>query len=633
MTTAGAVPTTRCRVCETEVPAGAFCGACGAQLSAERGDGRGRLRLRAYAAAPAEHVLRVSVASSIFPHLPHRSRTPFRVGWAILLVILIAFALLRWQAPLIAASSLGLTTLFVLYLYEADVFADLPRRLLLVTAALGIGLGVGWALMTGPFVAGSFDVALSGPVATGPTILADLAVPLGGALLMLVPAAVARALQPPTQESLDGFVMGSWGAIVFTAAATLALLAPQLATGPITPDQPLTSLLAQAGIRGVAMPLIAAAAGGLFGVALWFTRPRDGAQRWPAARLPLALAVVLAVYAALSLTQVAPFPDEVQLGLHLAVMGLAVVALRFGLHAALLYESHGDPSPGEPLLCPHCEHVIPDMPFCPNCGVASRASSRSSRSARRRARPEAGGADAEGVAPPGYALPAATYAVEPMRHTSHRRLLLTFGAGVAVAAAAAVAISVLVTPVAPRYVCPPDCGRPPIGQRVEINPRFTAGNGDFSVTYPGTSKAYRAKLAPNGVVLDFVAGDTGTLELFGEPASDRTPRQVADELIKSRYPDASTAYEIPNAMVGYQLGYGVVADDYPQDASGRYTQLRILVMVAVKNGLALIASAVGRYHEFSPDFGTGHPSGANLQLAMDMAKYVNSFSWRGDPER
>ena len=84
----------RCPVCQTDVPAGAFCGTCGAQLSAHRGDGRGRLRLGAYAAAPGEHVLRLSAASSLFPHLPHRSRTPFRVALAVLSLALVAFALL-----------------------------------------------------------------------------------------------------------------------------------------------------------------------------------------------------------------------------------------------------------------------------------------------------------------------------------------------------------------------------------------------------------------------------------------------------------------------------------------------------------------------------------------------------------
>jgi hypothetical protein len=168
---------------------------------------------------------------------------------------------------------------------------------------------------------------------------------------------------------------------------------------------------------------------------------------------------------------------------------------------------------------------------------------------------------------------------------------------------------------------------------VAINPRFTAADGSFSVSYPGPGTAYRATLDPDGVTLDFVAGDTGTVELFGEPANGRTPRAIAEELIDRSYPDATVDYEIPNAAVGYQPGYGVFADDYPQDSTGTYTRLRIMVMVAVKNDLALVASAVGPYHEFSPSFGIGHPSGANLQLAMDIGKYVNSFRWRGDPPR
>ncbi len=234
---------------------------------------------------------------------------------------------------------------------------------------------------------------------------------------------------------------------------------------------------------------------------------------------------------------------------------------------------------------------------------------------------------------PGYSLPAASYTAPPLRHTRSHRLLILLGGGLTVVIAAVVVVSLLVTPAKPRYVCPPDCGRPPIGTPVESNPRFTAGNGEFSVQYPGPGTAYEATLNPNGVVLKFVAGDTGTLQLFGEPANDRTPRQIADDLIGDKYPDATKAYEIPNALVGYQPGYGEVADDYPQDSASSYTRLRLLVMVAVKNGLALIAAAVGPYHQFSPNFGSGHPSGANLQIALDMGKYVNSFAWRGDPPR
>ena len=97
------------------------------------------------------------------------------------------------------------------------------------------------------------------------------------------------------------------------------------------------------------------------------------------------------------------------------------------------------------------------------------------------------------------------------------------------------------------------------------------------------------------------------------------------------YRTAQTAYQIPNAMVGYQPGYGAVFDDYPQDSSGQFTRLRLVALCAVKNDYALIAAASGPYHEFTPDYGTGHPSGANLALALDMGKYINSFRWHSEP--
>ena len=58
-------------------------------------------------------------------------------------------------------------------------------------------------------------------------------------------------------------------------------------------------------------------------------------------------------------------------------------------------------------------------------------------------------------------------------------------------------------------------------------------------------------------------------------------------MISRTFPDARTAYKIPNAMVGYQPGYGEAADCWPQGANSSYMKMRVLVMVAVKNDLAL----------------------------------------------
>ncbi|WP_102142262.1 zinc ribbon domain-containing protein [Mycobacterium hubeiense] len=385
------VPTMECRVCQTDVPAGTFCGLCGAFLTPQRGNGPDWLRIRAFGAAPGEHLLRLSVTSSLFPQLPQRSRSTFLVGLLVLLATLGVFTLLRLPAALIATAALGLPLLFLIYLQESDAFRDFPRRVLALTAALGVGLGVGWVLLTGTDFADSYDIPLGDQISEVHLFQHGLGVPIGGLILMLVPTLVVRLLRSPDRETLDGFVIGALGALTFTAAATLARLAPQLSAGMVDRARPMAGIMVEAGIRGVAVPLTAAAAGGLIGAALWFSRPPSKAHQHPGyVRIALALfgLAVLAIYAGLGLVDVARVPQMLQLAIHLAVALFALLMLRVGLHLALLHEEHDEIHADEPLLCPHCGHVVPDMAFCPACGVATRASSRSSRAARRQTRPQ-----------------------------------------------------------------------------------------------------------------------------------------------------------------------------------------------------------------------------------------------------
>ncbi|MDH6196952.1 hypothetical protein M2272_003605 [Mycobacterium frederiksbergense] len=603
------VPAVECRVCRTDVPAGAFCGRCGAHLDPQL-TGPGGLRTRAYCAGRDGHLFRPLVVSSLFPQLPQQSRAPFRLGVGVLLVAVAACALLRLPAGMIAIAAFGLPLLFVTYLRESDAFHDLSARTLLLTVVLGAGLGVGWALATGTAVAREYDIPMGHGMPQFQIIRDGLGVPLGAMLLMIMPVAVIRLLGPRTRESLEGFVIGALGALAFITAATLIRLAPQVNDGMVDHDRPLSGLLVQAGIQAVAVPLTAAATGGLIGAAMWFTRPAENVHQHPnrlRAALALAAVTVIGCYAVVGLIDVAPISEGLVLTVHLMVMALAVLALRAGLHLTLLHEEHDEIRAGATLMCPHCDRVVPDMAFCPNCGVAARASSRSSRAARRAGR--------------------------PVRRTGYRRLLGTWGVGVTLLAAALVGVSALISSPAARYVCPPDCGSPPTSEPIATNPRFTAPDGAFSVSYPVTGAAYAVTTADDGVTADFLAGDGGTMQLLGRPAAGQTPKEIATALVEDTYPDADIDYEIPNAMVGYQPGYGMVLDSWPQNATGDYMRLRVVILAAVKNDLALIAIATGPYREYGPDFSSGKPSGADLALALDMGKYVNSFRWRGDPPR
>ncbi|KUI35799.1 hypothetical protein AU197_18245 [Mycobacterium sp. IS-1590] len=386
------VPTAECRVCKTDVPAGEYCGLCGCHLTPRPWEGPDWLRPRDFSAAPNEHLLQVSVASSLFPHLPGRSRAAFRIGLLVLVAALIGFTLLRLPAAVVTVAALGLPLLFVLYLRESDAFRDFPVGTLVLTVVLAVGLAVGWALLTGAMFAKSYGVALGSAIVGTRMLSMGIVVPLGGVVLMLLPAVLIRVARPSSREALDGFMIGTLAALSFSAAATLTRLAPQFGTGVVS-KRPMESLLVEAGIRGLAAPLIAAAAGGLIGAALWFTRPPSKRDQRPGVVRAMLIgfaAAVLIVYLALGLIDVARFPQMLMLVLYLMLAAVALLVLRIGLHLALLHEAHDEIRAEEPLLCPHCGHVVPDMAFCPACGVATRASSRSSRRTRRESRPVRG---------------------------------------------------------------------------------------------------------------------------------------------------------------------------------------------------------------------------------------------------
>jgi hypothetical protein len=632
-------------VCHSDVPSGAFCGYCGAHLYQLPGNGPDRLRSDAYTAEPAEQLVRLSLITTLFPHLLPRSRRAFRGTLGLLIIALVVLAMLRWQPALIAVSVSGLPVLFVAYLLQTGARRDLGLRVMALTSLTGVALGAGWALLTGPLLAGSY-LSVLGPGPGGARLIAQgLSIPVIGAVLMVAPAVLARIFRPGGRESLDGYAIGALAALFYTAAAIAVRVAPQVSNGLVAHHKPVSVLLMQAGVQGLAMPLTAAAAGGMTGVALWFNR-RGEARRAPLrGAVIVAVLVVILVYGVLGVVDVMSLTPPVQLGLHLLVAAIALVSLRIGVHSALLHEQP-DTAHGEAVLCFHCRHVVPGMAFCPNCGAATRAASRTARGARR-AVAEASTEGSPTGSFPGYGVPPGSYSAPLPRPASSARLILGTAAVVAVAVAAVSAVSVKTTPALVRYACPPDCGRPPIGPpvggepgqapaaeppastppnvpRVAVNtyPRFTSKDGAFSVAYLPAADITKKD---DGITLTFDRFE-GEIRLFGTPANNRTPRQVVEQYIQKNYRTAQTAYQIPNAMVGYEPGYGEVDDFSVENPNAESTRGRLLVMTAVKNGLALVAVAEGPMIRFTPRT-SGHPSAVNMMIAQLMGNSVNSFTW------
>ena len=156
----------------------------------------------------------------------------------------------------------------------------------------------------------------------------------------------------------------------------------------------------------------------------------------------------------------------------------------------------------------------------------------------------------------GFAVPVADY----LAPTIWPRFswLLTAGAVVMSAAVVVAGLDLWLTPKIAHYMCPPDCGRPPTGTPVMALPRFTAPG--FSVAHPRPVRPTRSPPRRPGSPRPATGGDGGVMQLFSEPANGRSPRDIVKAAIRRTHPNAKVDYEIPNAMVGYQPGYGEVAD-------------------------------------------------------------------------
>ena len=125
-------PLVTCPHCGMTVPAGNFCGHCGAHLPSAS-----TTRRHAFAAVPAERVARLSIVSTLFPHLPHRRGGAFR--WALLAgsTAVVILAALHLFAPATIFAVFMLPVLYLLYLYEVEVYESEPWLLIGATMVAG----------------------------------------------------------------------------------------------------------------------------------------------------------------------------------------------------------------------------------------------------------------------------------------------------------------------------------------------------------------------------------------------------------------------------------------------------------------------------------------------------------------
>jgi ribosomal protein L32 len=357
-------PLVTCPHCESVVPAGDFCGHCGAHLpSASTG------RHHAFAAVPAEHVAHLSIISTLFPHLPHRRGGAFR--WALIAggAAVLVLAALHLFAPATVAAIFLLPVLYLLYLYEVEVYESEPWLVIGATMVAGAALGYIFTSYSG---AAASRLSLTGDRDTG-FVLAGVAIPVIAQTLMLVgPLFLYLFRGSRFREPLDGLTFGAASALGFTLTSSLTAFWP-LISGPLVASGAPLDWSLRLVRAGILVALVNASTTGLVAAAVWLQRydRRRAGRPWTTGILPT-LVVAVGTQLALGMLSFAVSDLVAEVAIRALITAALLLYLRLVIHQALLVEG-AEHEIGPEAPCPECHRMVPTMAFCPACGAARAA--------------------------------------------------------------------------------------------------------------------------------------------------------------------------------------------------------------------------------------------------------------------
>ena len=363
-------PLVTCSNCGLKVPPGNFCGRCGARLTETDPS-----RRKAFAAAPAESVLNLNLITTFFPHLPHRRGGPFR--WALVIAALFVLVLLALHlyAPAATVATCFLPALYLLYLYEVEVYENEPWLVIGATMVIGGVLGFLFANFEGDITQ---KLNLTGDTENA-FLLSAVATPLVSQILMLAGPLLLFLFRRRFAEPLDGLSFGAASALGFSVTSALTALWPLL-SGPLIGSGSQDDWALRLLRVGLLVSIVNASTTGMITASLWLHRhdhQRALRVAWPWSAFT-ALVVALGSQLALGMLSFV-VPDLLTVVVIWAVAAaLLLLYMRLIVHHVLL-EAGSEITIGPEGPCPECHRVVPSMAFCPDCGVSRLASPKHSR--------------------------------------------------------------------------------------------------------------------------------------------------------------------------------------------------------------------------------------------------------------
>jgi hypothetical protein len=286
----------------------------------------------------------------------------------------VVLAALHLFAPATVAAVFVLPLLYLIYLYEVEVYESEPWLVVGATMVAGAILGYAFTAVAGDALARS-NLTADRDTAF---VISGLTIPVVAQALMLAGPLFLYLFRARFREPLDGLTFGAASALGFTVASSLTTFWP-LITGPLVASGAPLDWAVRLTRAGLLVSLVNASTTALVTASLWLHRydRRRTNREWQSSILA-ALLVAFGVQIALGMIGFAV--QDLVVGF--AILGLATLALllyvRLVIHQALLVEG-AEHEIGPDLTCPECHRVVPSMAFCPACGAARAAASKQGR--------------------------------------------------------------------------------------------------------------------------------------------------------------------------------------------------------------------------------------------------------------
>jgi hypothetical protein len=355
---------------------------------------------------PTENVVQLALVSTVMPHTNRVSGNRYRWALAIAVVIVAVFTLTGLLSAAIVSAAFAVPIMYLLYLYDLNVWEDTPGPVVGLVIVLTLVLGALISLVFFEWVfqdqylelTASTSRADLGSLPVGPFLLFVLLLPVIAELAMnLGPALLARL--PKFDDMIDGLTFGVAAGTAYAAAETIvayrSVFSGELHTTqglgnwiPVILSLMIVKSLIYGTATGIAVAAFSGKGEGYDGVTGRYVR-----------ELVVAMLTLVVYWGGIRLLAYADYGLWLGLIWGLIVLTLLIVRIRLVLHSALLEAALEDASVrrrGKAAVldggwCPDCEMpLLPDALFCVACGQSVRATSQQVR--RQLREPGIGGA-------------------------------------------------------------------------------------------------------------------------------------------------------------------------------------------------------------------------------------------------